>query len=334
LQKGEDNDATHEYIGIIKNAIIKEFGVMDIPITYTARDIKDNDTPIMISAKSFLFNKTFLKPKQKFLFWFQGVAPEEISFLYRGPYAKLKSFLFSHSECYILRNAQLLFFVSEQLHLHYQKKYGYHKDNYVIMPCFNQQLNESYFTAAKYEKPTFVYAGNMSKWQCPDEMVQLFTEIKKNIPEATLTILTADQDVARSILSKHSTEAEIKYVPLKDLSNELSKYKYGFLLREEMIINKVSTPTKMSSYMAAGIIPIFSDVIGDFKEIFKSLKHIVICKNNDSLRIVNHILEVERRPVDVKDILNEYRSVFETYYNREQYETLIADKLRFFLKDG
>ena len=327
LKKEEDADATRIYIDVIKDAITEAFGVENIKKVYSVSDVTVDDILIIISPQVVLKNRQFLKPRQKFIFWFQGVVPEEIVYLYGNIYARLKAAIFNRTEAFVLRKAQLIFFVSEKLRQHYKSKHRYKGDNYIIMPCFNQRIDESCFTASKYEKPTFVYAGNMSKWQCVDESIGLFSKIKEKLPEASLTILTADQDEAQALLSKHNIEAELKYVPLDKLSVEMGKYKYGFLLRDDILINNVATPTKMNSYMASGVIPIFSDVIGDFKDVFSSLKHIVISGKDDYNSSIEQIVKIEEQGVDAGEILNEYRGIFNTYYSRDAYISRIAEKL-------
>jgi len=80
--------------------------------------------------------------------------------------------------------------------------------------------------------------------------------------------------------------------------------------------------------MASGIIPVFSDVIGDFKDVFSSLKHIVICGKDDYTGSLEQILKIEEQGVDAIEVLNEYRGIFNTYYNRDIYITSIAEKLK------
>ena len=327
LRQGDDNDATREYINILKDAVTEAFGITEIKTIYSVDYADDDDIFIVISPQAIIKNKLFLTKKRKYIYWFQGVAPEEVRFLFKGLYTHIKAFIFQYTEKYVLKNARQILFVSEKLHQHYKAKYGYNKNNYMIMPCFNQVLDESAFVESKYKTPKFVYAGSMAQWQCPEETISLFSEIKKSIPEATFTILTADQEQARKLLSQSNTEAEVKYIPLKDLPTEMAKYKYGFLLREKMIINEVSTPTKMNSYIASGVIPIFSDVIGDFKDVFRSLKYSVAC-DNDYDGIIKKILEIENINIDSKDILNEYQSIFKSYYNRDAYVSSIAKRLK------
>jgi len=123
-------------------------------------------------------------------------------------------------------------------------------------------------------------------------------------------------------------EAEVKYVPLKDLSTEMAKYKYGFMLREKMIINEVATPTKMNSYMAAGVIPIFSNVIGDFTDVFRSMRYVIACNDDQPNHIINQIAEIEKETIAPEKIIGEYRTVFDSYYSRDKYVEEISERLK------
>jgi len=79
--------------------------------------------------------------------------------------------------------------------------------------------------------------------------------------------------------------------------------------------------------MAAGVIPIFTDVIGDFKRVFRSLQYVITCDHNDPDHIIERILAIEKQKIDPDQIAGEYRSVFDSYYNRDKYVRTIAEKL-------
>ncbi|MDL2323262.1 hypothetical protein LJC52_04665, partial [Bacteroidales bacterium OttesenSCG-928-A17] len=303
LVKTDVNDATREYINVIKDAVTKSYGVKNIPCVNSIKEIKEEDILIIISLQALVHYKLLFKPKQKFIFWFQGITPEEIVFLYSGLYTRIKSIFYTQIEKYVLKKAKLIFFVSEKQRQHYNNKYGYKKNNYIVMPCFNKNMDESSFTASKYEKPSFVFAGQMARWQCIEETLLLFLKIKVRLPKAELIILTPDQEDIRKLLEKYDISAEMKYIPLKDLSHEMAKYKYGFLLRDKILINEVATPTKMNSYMANGVIPIFSNVIGDFRNVFLTLKYVVACENNEPDRIVDQILKIENETIVLNEII-------------------------------
>ena len=121
-------------------------------------------------------------------------------------------------------------------------------------------------------------------------------------------------------------EITVRYIPYTELNYEMSKYKYGFLLRKDTAVNNVATPTKMNSYMACGVIPIFSDVIGDFKDALKDVRYkIAVSSSNDC---INALKEIENRELNSAEILKEYKKIFETYYSKVFYVEKIVHFLR------
>ena len=196
------------------------------------------------------------------------------------------------------------------------------------MPCFNQEIHADCFYGEKYRFPSFVYAGSLVKWQSFDETVCLFNKIKKQIKNASLTIITSDIEEAKQrLLVAGLSDIEVKTVPYYELNNELSKYKYGFLLLENIILNNVATPTKMSSYLACGVIPIYSAIIKDFDKQLGHLRWIVRDYENQD-ETVERILEIEKRSPEAREIFEEYSNVFDSYYRREKYIDKIAQSIK------
>ena len=112
-----------------------------------------------------------------------------------------------------------------------------------------------------------MYAGSLSAWQNIDETLKIFKQIENIIPEATLTLLTEEKIKAQALIKQYDIQnAMVRYVSLNNLNEELLKHKYGFLLRKDIKVNNVSTPTKMNSYLSSGVIPIYSDAIKDFSK--------------------------------------------------------------------
>lgn len=70
------------------------------------------------------------------------------------------------------------------------------------MPCFNQGINAACFSDEKYSKPTFVYSGNLIKWQCFPQTLDIFKRIQEVIPTAELTILTYDIEAVKSMVDE------------------------------------------------------------------------------------------------------------------------------------
>jgi len=81
--------------------------------------------------------------------------------------------------------------------------------------------------------------------------------------------------IANNIKSAQISESiAVKTVSPEDITIELTPYQYGFILRDEHIMNQVSCPIKLCEYLANGVIPIMSQGIGDFATQAKSLGYI------------------------------------------------------------
>lgn len=320
LEEKDYFDATIFYTSIISDAILTTGGKTE----YVDSLSKIEDGDIVFVINIWAAQKVWSTKKEiKVIVWFQGIAPEEsvlssISFI-----DNIKSTIkLRYFEYITLRKSRFNLFVSEKMVEHYKRIYNYNKNNYYIMPCFNQELDQPSFFDSKYNTPSFVYTGNLAAWQCFEPMVKLFSEIKNNLPSATLTIYTKEQEKAKNILSKYGIQAEIKYVPFQILSQEIRQYKYGFIIREDIEINRVATPTKMNSYLASGIIPVYTNVVGAFKEKLSNLHYAVpLDKKGNGLE---KLYELEKIPIKAEDVLYEYNHVFCDYYNRTKYVNEIS----------
>lgn len=321
----QKDNATEYYLHIIQKAIEKNGNNVEYINTYDSINTED----IVITIDAFPFFKIRKKKPKKIINWFQGIAPEEkLRFDSRNRlYIYLIYIVHSWLEKYALRKADLCFFVSNSMKKHYEKKYGYKNNSYLIMPCFNTKIDDSSFTDEKYRNPTFLYSGNTSGWQRVPETIALFKHIKETIiPNAELVIYTPNKDVMQKLLDEQGVEAKIGFVHYSQLNEEIKKYKYGFLIREDVDVNNVATPTKMNSYIASGIIPIYSNVLGDFKEEFKNLKYSISLGNN--YEGLDKILEIERLNINSNDVKNDFQTIFDKYYNEDYYINIIADRLK------
>lgn len=319
------DNATEFYLRIIENAI-KRIGD-NVKYINDFEEINGDDTVITIDAYPFF--KSRKKHPKKIINWFQGITPEErLRFDSRNKLLRVLLYIIhSWLENYVLKNADLCFFVSNSMLEHYRQKYRYKKHNYFVMPCFNSKLEDSAFKDDKYAKPTFLYSGSMSAWQRVPETIALFKRIKETmIPNAELFLFTSDQDTAKKILREQHVDATVKYVHYTQLSEEIKKCKYGFLIREDVDVNNVATPTKMNSYLANGIIPVYSNVIGDFKEELKNLHYAVpVGHNCDG---IEKICDIENKKIIGNDVMKDFSLVFAKYYNEEYYIKIISQILK------
>ena len=316
-------DATAFYVDIIADAMkLKGY---ETNIIKKLDEINSDDT--IVTVATYNVKGVYNRHPKSIINWYQGIAAEEYFFFSRKKTENLfvalkKYLLLSRNDSYALRHCDWHFFVSDTMLSFYRKKFIYRGKKNFIMPCFNQLLNKVAFTDEKYATPSFVYAGSMDGWQCFEKTVIIFKEIKKNIPDATFTVLTAQQDIAKQMLDKHGVEASINYVPHERVDEELRKYKYGFIIRDNNPVNRVATPTKMNSYMANGIIPVFTDVVGAFKQNLSGMKYSIPLTTQ--VKGLEKLYEIEKRGVTAQDVFVDFKALFDTYYSREKYIKEIA----------
>lgn len=320
------NDATNYYCGIIKKCIIEK--CINYSVVHKLSEIKGADIIITITEQYFLKAK-LIYPTKIHIYWAQGVNAEETKMQINSLENLLRYCFRRVAESFAVNKANLLFCVSNRMVQYYKENYGM-KDfgQIIVMPCYNLKIS-SRFETQQYDKPIFAYAGNTSIWQNVDFMLDVFSIVEKNIPSARLRLFTANQDVFEAKLKERNIiNYEMQYVPVDGLQEELHKCKYGFIIRDNHIVNLVATPTKMNSYLAAYMIPIYSDGVDDF------VKNIQL--GNFSL-IANCPLdanEVARKIIDFENAKNQYsdyqgvvEKIFESHYNDEKYLNIIDNML-------
>ena len=330
--KAEINDATQYYVETILLAFKKQgYEVMSVSDT---KQITKNDLVLVITMKSFI--KVYLhQPRQRIVMWFQGIVPEEARMQFKGHWsAAFRYCLWSICERWILQRSNFLFFVSNAMVEHFRRKYHiWSFPPYYIMPCFNLPMNERAFAyPGKYDAPTFVYAGSLSAWQCIGQTLELWGKIQQVMPDSSFVLLTGEKEKARRLVKEYALRSvEIKYVPMEDMGDELAKYKYGLLLREDNIVNHVATPTKLNSYMSAGIIPIFSDVMEAFTKALSGVDYLLPVNGVKSVDSILKLQDMEARTITANNVRKEFEKVFLRYYSRPYYIEQIGKNINSFL---
>lgn len=325
-EEGIINDATSFYVDIIEKSAKKQN--IKFTRTMSLKTISSGDIILTIYSKNFI--ESFIThPFNKTIFWAQGVEPEES----RLHCNKIVYWIKSLMEYISIRLSSLLFMVSKSMYEHYQKKYRLKRNHYVIMPCYNAD-NIAEVSLSKYDRPTFVFAGGTSSWHCADAIIDTYKHIEDEFPNASITLLSNAKKQFKDILEKYNVKNySINYVPLSELQDELSKYKYGFLLRDAHIINKVATPTKMSSYLGAGIIPVFTDAIDDFSTNINLGEYTLLYKTPiDTKEIASSIIKFEKAKHNYSQYLEIVKNVFSDYYCTAKYINIISKELKVLIK--
>lgn len=259
-----------------------------------------------------------IRGRKKTLFWVQGIVPEES--LMRNN-SKLRFFVLSQMEKCALKHAGYPVFVSEPMREHYEKKYGLKfGDKYYIFPCFNTSMDKEAFNAQdKYKNNYFVYAGGLAIWQCFEKTLDIYKKAEAwGLPNTKLIVLTKDQEKATEMIEARGIKNfETGFTTPENLPNILKDAKFGFVIREESPVNRVATPTKISTYLSCGLIPIFGKSVETFRRFSENMKYSIAWDDTDEAysKIHGFMTEV----INAADVREEYASFFEKNYSRERH---------------
>ena len=254
--------------------------------------------------------------------WVQGIIPEE-SYMRHG--SRWRFMLLSWEEKLSLKHSKICAFVGEPMREHFEKKYGLSFSDYYIFPCFNTEINKTAFEReGKYTNNYFVYAGGLAVWQCFEKSLDIYKKIEYwGIPNTKMIVLTKDQEKAeRMMLDKGIKNYQTGFTTPEELPNILQDAKFGFVIREDSPVNKVATPTKISTYLSCGLIPIFGKSVETFRRFSESMDYTVMW--DDSVAAYEKIRRFMSSPVDSDLIKAEYEHYFDVNYSRESHKREIG----------
>ena len=262
-----------------------------------------------------------------FVLWSQGTVPDES---YMRKKSKLKRFILSRIESWGLKKAKVNLFVSESQRTYFSEKYDYDfaKNSYV-MPCYNCKINPNVFNCLnKYTQNIFAYTGSfVAPWQYVDGNLAFYSAIEKKYGNRVfLKIFTPDLEIAKEKVEKFDIRNfSIDCVPSSDLPKALSDVKFGLLLRENNIVNNIATPTKLSTYLSCGLIPIVSDCIKDYANAMDGRPYFAVVKSSSDISSVEKMI---CEKVLAEEVLKVYKEYWDQYYNTDKHIINIAFLLK------
>lgn len=208
----------------------------------------------------------FIKSDKRLILDVHGVVPEENKFIGRN----FRAMLFGFVEKYLFGRLYLAISVTDVMSAFYKEKYPACKMDQITYPILpSNVINDKYAVQdiVSEEVINVIYSGNLQAWQNIDLMVDMISSnlspfVKYDIltgdPERMIQVLTDKGLVINENLSVNSVTPEA-------LAEYYAKAHYGFILRDDIIVNRVACPTKVIEYMHYGMIPIVkSENIGDF----------------------------------------------------------------------
>ncbi len=201
-----------------------------------------------------------------------GVVPEELGYINDDQ----NKAHFNKIEYHAVTRSNILIVVSEQMRKHLQKKYqGEIKGEFILLPIISE-LNESYQEKPlKNEKEVLIYAGGLQKWQQVPKMIHAMVANQNHIE---FRFFCPEPYELQQMLPPQLKNSKALIIGSKSNEEILAEYQeshFGFILREDNIVNQVACPTKLIEYIALGVIPIVESAnIGDFNSLGMRSIHI------------------------------------------------------------
>lgn len=306
LEALEQKDFEREILDAYKNPIVKK--------------LPKETWFLLTSLKEFFY--LYIRGYRNFVYWFQGIIPEED---YWRTGSKLRRFCFATLERIAWKKIPYKICVSKYQVDHYQRKYGkVSEQTYFVMPCFNSEFYPKHFhMPGKYEHNVFCYAGGVQTYQGFDAILKTYKEMESRYDDTFLRIYTFDLDKAKRLVEAEGIKNySLERVPQEKVPEVLSQCKYGFIIRDNNVVNQVATPTKLCDYLGNGVIPIFTSTIRAYADIAKNFEHLYCFDDNDKQAVLDAALSVR---VDADALEKEYKAVMDEYFNPEKFKEELSE---------
>jgi hypothetical protein len=197
-------------------------------------------------------------PTGKIVTDLHGLAPEEEAMQGRPARAAF----FGALEEPMVRGSACLVVVSRAMVAHFRAKYPALETPTILMPIVDdvRPLERAEGDAP----PHVIYAGGAQTWQSVDRMMRAVAAAPTDVRFSFFTAQVPQMQAAAAaegVLQR----AHFATLDREELMRAYSRASLGFVLRADSPVNRVSCPTKLSEYLATGVVPIVDLVeIGDF----------------------------------------------------------------------
>lgn len=283
--------------------------------------IKINKLIYCHSLWNFVWISFFNLKTKKIVVDVHGVVPEELRFYNNY----ISSVFFSIIEYRLIKVVSVMIYVNTTMKEYYLKKYSQlSKKENLVCPILSKNVFDSgdFFELENFKRElkiavndvVFVYSGNIQKWQNFELVINTINSL--NNINYKFIILTNQVSAVNQIVLNSCTQIKREQIFVFNVEpKELFKYytisNYGFILRDDHVLNRVAMPTKLIEYMYYGVIPIVKLVdIGDFN--LYGYEYLSILNVNDNLSALKSATNetiaknLLKENCDIKELLFEY----------------------------
>ena len=202
-------------------------------------------------------------------------------------------------EKFVERRSDKIVIVSNCFKNHLVRKHGQKITSKLEVIANRTDIDNNIIANKKLVEPiTLVYSGSAAKWQNINDLIHLFNLADQIFTSIKFKVVSYELDKIIEIIPSHNElKSKISFISAdsKEVKNELSVCNCGILLRQNNLINNVSSPLKFAEYMSAGLPVLVSEGIGDTAEFVNKFNVGVIVKNK------NYVVALK----ELKDLLSD-----------------------------
>lgn len=282
------------------------------------RKVKEKDISIIWYPTNIsMFHYGRLGGHYRIILWIQGSDADESWMRNRS---RIRVWALNFIEFVCLHRADGLIHVSASMLHFFEVKYKHSFRNNAIVPCISD-FND-YEPRTERIPESYVYIGGLSKWQCFEEIVDIYTRVRTS--NSVLHIITMEIEKAKEIVKKKVGEDNsISVYSITDRSripDILSRFQYGFLIRKDSPVNYVSSPIKFLEYLSCGVNVIMTDAVPSYARLIKenNVGTIVDFKHMESIKInpfSPHARQVYKKFFSPDRFIDQYRNLLKNALN-------------------
>jgi len=135
------------------------------------------------------------------------------------------------------------------------------------------------------DKQVFVYCGRLTHYWHKSELIfQYASVLLEKHPDMFFICMTKDIGKANELMEINNIDQNKVLCKFSESPSEINEIynaaDFGILFRDEILTNKVASPTKLAEYLLAGLPVLISREVGDYSELVSKYKFGVVTSNN------------------------------------------------------